>query len=102
MDGFGIGTLAPSSSPRERDWRSRDSRMDARAKPESMVCLERWVDMARPAVQGSGGGRSYRLTNCSNPNGPDIPQVVNIDLDRVWNPIGVGIRRAYVFAGFGV
>ena len=28
--------------------------------------------------------------------------VVNIDLDRIWNPIGVGIRRAYVFAGFGI
>jgi hypothetical protein len=27
---------------------------------------------------------------------------VQIDLDKVWNPIGVGIRRAYVFAGFGI
>jgi hypothetical protein len=31
-----------------------------------------------------------------------MPKIVTIDLDRVWKPIGVGIRRAYVFAGFGV
>jgi hypothetical protein len=29
-------------------------------------------------------------------------QVVKIDLDRVWRHLGIGIRRAYVFAGLGV
>jgi hypothetical protein len=31
-----------------------------------------------------------------------MPQVVSIDLDRVWSHLGIGIRRAYVFAGLGV
>ncbi len=31
-----------------------------------------------------------------------MANVVKIDLDQIWNPIGVGIRRAYVFAGFGI
>src|SRR5580692_3686833 len=29
-------------------------------------------------------------------------QLDKIDLDRVWRHLGIGIRRAYVFAGLGV
>src|SRR5712691_8248045 len=31
-----------------------------------------------------------------------MANVVKIDLDQIWNPIGVEIPRAYVFAGFGI
>jgi hypothetical protein len=28
-------------------------------------------------------------------------QTINLDLDQMWEPVSVGIRRAYVFAGLG-
>lgn len=28
-------------------------------------------------------------------------ETINLDLDRMWEPVSVGIRRAYVFAGLG-
>jgi hypothetical protein len=43
---------------------------------------------------GHGNNEDDRLLTMSN--------VVKIDLDKIWNPIGVGIRGAYVFAGFGI